>query len=81
MMRLDGTFCHDAGHASIPNFRSALEAHRRASLLLQQQAIAAGYPAAELDHDEEAAALAGRQVRRLCREVGTAAPMVLGVLS
>lgn len=77
----DGIYCHAQTDTSIPHLRAALEAHRRIGLLLQQQAIAAGYPAAELDHDEEAAALAGRQVRRLCREVGTAAPMVLAALS
>lgn len=77
MMRLDGTYCHGDTRASIPNLRAALEAHRQAGLLLQQQAIAAGYPADELEHDELAACAAGGQLRRLCRTVGVDAPMVL----
>lgn len=74
----DGTYCHAGDPTSIRDFRAALEAHRRAGLLLQQQAIAAGYPADELEHDEQAACAASRQMRRLCRTVGVDAPMVLG---
>lgn len=73
----DATYSHARTDTSIRDFRAALEAHRRAGLLLQQRAIAAGYPAEELEHDEQAAFAAGGQLRRLCRTVGVDAPMVL----
>lgn len=76
----DATYSHAGRTTSIPDFRAALQAHRQAGLLLQAQAIAAGYPAEELEHDEQAVFAAGGQLRRLCRTVGVDAPMVLGVI-
>ena len=60
--------------------RAALEASRRAHMRLVQQAIAAGYPADELRHDEAGSAAAVGQLIVVCSAVGVRAPMVLGVI-
>ena len=80
----DGSLCHaDASRGnslSHDGLRAALEASRRAHMRLVQQAIAAGYPADELRHDEAGSAAAVGQLIVVCSAVDVRAPMVLGVI-
>lgn len=73
----DATYSHAGTDTSIRDFRAALEASRRAHMLLLQRAIASGYPACELVHDEDAAANAVEYLIQVCATQGVDAPMVL----